>query len=319
MTTLITGGTGLMGALIAERLVERGERPVLFDNNPAMWRLKGFEDKVDVVRGNVVNLHEILSVIKKYKVTKVIHLAFMLGAESDNDPLAASYVNIIGTVNMYEAGRLEGLERVCVASSISLFGCDDEYPPEELPLTEDKAKHLGKGMITYAAGKLYMEAVGNHYRERFGVFVCGLRPAIVYGWGRSTGATVFAGELIEKPALGLPVSVKGGNAAASMVYVKDIVDMWLLIHDLPKEKFKRYFYNSGGDKVTVKEIAEIVKKFVPDAQINVECGDERYVAGLTASFSDRLIGEELGYKRKYTPIEKGIGDMIEEVRRRAKR
>ncbi len=76
MTTLITGGTGLMGAGIAKRLVNRGEKPVLFDIYPAYWRIADIKDKVTVVRGNVTNLHEVLHVIKKNKVDKVIHLAF---------------------------------------------------------------------------------------------------------------------------------------------------------------------------------------------------------------------------------------------------
>ena len=129
MTTLITGGTGLMGAGIAKRLVNRGEKPVLFDIYPAYWRIEDIKDRVTVVRGTVTNLHEVLHVIKRNKVDKVIHLAFFLGAESNADPLAATYVNCIGTLNTYEAGRLLSLERVCVASSIAVYGFDDEYEP----------------------------------------------------------------------------------------------------------------------------------------------------------------------------------------------
>jgi len=316
LTTLITGGTGLMGARIAQRLVERGERPVLFDSYPAMWRLEGFEDKVDVVRGNIVNLHELLHTIRRFKVTKVIHLAYLLGAESNADPLTATYVNSVGTVNLYEAGRLEGLERICIASSIAVYGSDDEYNSADLPLEEDAPKYLAKGVLTYASGKVYMEALGDLYRNQFGVFVCGLRPSIVYGWGRLTGATAFAGELISKPALGQPVKIAGGNAAVSMVYLDDVVDEWLAVLDAPKEKFKHFYYNTGGDRATIKEIAETVKRFIPDAQIEVTSGSERHVVGLAASVSDRLIGEELGFRRKYTPLEKGIQAMIEEVRRR---
>lgn len=305
-----------MGARIAQRLVERGERPVLFDNSPAMWRLEGFEAKVDVVRGNVVNLHELLHTIRRFKVSKVIHLAYLLGAESNADPLTATYVNTVGTINVYEAGRLEGLERVCIASSIAVYGSDDEYPPTDLPLAEDAPKRLAKGVLTYAAGKIYMEALGDLYRNQFGVFVCGRRPSIVYGWGRLTGATAFAGELISKPALGEPVKIAGGNAAVSMVYLDDVVEEWLTILDAPKEKFKHFYYNTGGDRATIKEIAEVVKKLIPDARIEVTSGSERNVLGLAASVSDRLIGEELGFKRRYTPLEKGIQAMIQEVHSR---
>ena len=89
MTTMITGGTGLMGSRIASLLVARGERPVLLDYAPAMWRIAPIVDKVEVVRGNVENLHEILGPMKKFKVNKIIHLAYLLGAESNANPLVA--------------------------------------------------------------------------------------------------------------------------------------------------------------------------------------------------------------------------------------
>ncbi|MBC7344040.1 MAG: NAD(P)-dependent oxidoreductase, partial [Clostridia bacterium] len=311
------GGTGLMGARIADRLIARGERPVLFDVNPALWRLENIKDKVDIVRGNIVNLHEILHVIKKYKVDKVIHLAYLLGAESNADPLTATYVNSVGTINLYEAARITGqIERICIASSIAVYGFDDEYDPSLLPLKEDAPKLLAKGVLTYAAGKVYMEALGDLYRNNYGVFVCGLRPAIVYGWGRLTGATAFAGELIEKPALGQPVKIAGGNALVGLVYLDDVVDEWITLLDADKSKFKHYYFNSGADAVRVFEIAEIVKKIIPDAKIEVERGEEKSAVGLAARTSDENIGLELGFKRKFTPLEVGIEAMIKDVRSR---
>ena len=314
MTTLITGGTGLMGAGIAKRLVNRGEKPVLFDIYPAYWRIEDIKDKVTVVRGNVTNLHEVLHVIKRNKVDKVIHLAFFLGAESNADPLAATYVNCIGTLNIYEAGRLLGLERVCVASSIAVYGFDDEYEPSQLPLTDDAPKYLAKGELCYSAGKIYMEALGDLYREGYSAFVCGLRPSIVYGWGRFTGATAFMVKLIEKSMLGQPVKIEGGNAAVDLVYVDDLVNAWITLLDADKSKFKHFYYNSGGDSAKIYEVAEIVKKLIPEAKIEVDKGSEKNLVGLASSTSGKFINEELGFKRKFTPLEVGIQAMINEVR-----
>jgi nucleoside-diphosphate-sugar epimerase len=316
---MITGGTGLMGSRIASRLIARGERPVLLDYAPAMWRLVDIEDKVDVVRGNVANLHELLEPMKKYKVDKIIHLAYLLGAESNANPVGATYINCAGTINVYEAARLMDCDRVCTASSIAVYGFDDEYDPSELPLTEDAAMRLAKGLPVYSAGKVYMEALGNWYRDTYGTFVCGLRPDIVYGWGRLTGATAFAGELIEKPAKGEPVKMAGGNAKVGVVYLDDVVDEWITLLDTPKSKFKRFFYyNTGGESTTVWEIAETVKKFIPDAKIDLARGAEKNVGGLAATVSDKNISIDLGYKRKFTPLEVGVEAMIKDVRARTK-
>lgn len=316
MTTMITGGTGLMGSRIAKVLVARGDRPVLFDYAPAMWRLTGLEDKVDVVRGNVVNLHEILEPIKKYKVKKIINLAYLLAAESNANPLAATIINNVGTVNIYEAARIMECDRVCTASSIAYYGSDDEYDPSELPLKEEASAKLSKGVLPYAAGKVYMEALGKLYRETYGTFVCGLRPSIVYGWGRLTGATAFAGDLIERPAKGQPVKLAGGNAKASLVYNDDVVAEWVVLLDADKSKFKHFFYNTGGDATTIYAMGQIVKKLIPDADITIDRGAETHVVGLPATVSDQCIGQELGFKRKFTPLEVGIEAMIKDVRDR---
>jgi UDP-glucose 4-epimerase len=283
-----------------------------------MWRLTTIEDKVDVVRGTVVNLHEILEPMKKFKVNKIIHLAYFLGAESNVNPLGATYVNTVGTMNIYEAARLMECDRVCTASSIAVYGCDDEYDASELPLTEDAPAKLAKGVLTYSAGKVYMEALGELYRNQYGIFVCGLRPSIVYGWGRLTGATAFAGDLIEKPAKGEPAKTAGGNAKVSLVYNDDVVAEWVTLHDANKSKFKHFFYNTGGETTTVWGIGETVKKLIPNAKITVDRGPEKYAVGLAATVSDKFIGQELGFKRKFTPLEVGVEAMIKDVRDRQK-
>jgi nucleoside-diphosphate-sugar epimerase len=308
-----------LGSRIAYKLVERGERPVLLDYAPVMWRMSDFADKVDVVRGNVSNLHEILEPIKKFKVNKIIHLAYLLASDANSNPLGSAYINCVGTVNVFEAARLMDCQRVCTASSAAVYGFDDEYDPSELPLKEDAPLKLMKGALSYAGGKIYMEAMARLYREQYGVFICGLRPCIVYGWGRLTGATAFAGDLIEKPAKGEPVKIAGGNAKVGIVYNEDVVDEWITLHDADKNNFKHFFYNTGGDTTTIWQIGEIVKKFIPTAKITVERGTEKSIGGAVASVSDEAIGEELKYKRKYTPLEVGIEAMIKDVRDRVKK
>ncbi len=316
MTTMITGGSGFMGSRIAHRLVERGEQPVLFDCSPAAWRIENIRDRVHVVRGHVENMHEIMESLNKYRVNKIIHLAYLLGAESNANPLGSVGVNCLGTINIYEAARLTGCERVCTASSISVYGFDDEYDPSEIPLTEDVPMKLAKGVLSYASSKVYMEAMARLYREQYGTFICGLRPGIVYGWGRLTGSTAFFAELTEKPVNGEPAKITGGNALISMVYIDDVVDQWIALLDADKSRFKHFFFNTGGDTTTVWQVGEIVKKMLPGADITIERGQEKNLFGFAASLSDQSITEELGCRRKFSPLEVGIEEMIRDVRSR---
>jgi nucleoside-diphosphate-sugar epimerase len=148
--------------------------------------------------------------------------------------------------------------------------------------------------------------------------VGGLRPSIVYGWGRERGTSAFTGELIDRTAVGEPARVGFGDARVSLVYVEDVAEQFLaLLHAEPRVFGRRRFFNTGGDTTTVRELAGTVTRLIPDARIEVTSGGERDIAGLAASVSDRALEEEVGYTRRFTPLEVGVGAHIAVARSRA--
>lgn len=321
MTTLITGGTGLIGASLAEKLLARGERVVLFDLAPAEWRIAplrpGAGDRLGVMRGDVTSVVELLDAVRATGATAIVHLAYVLGAESNANPEQAARVNILGTTNVLEAARLGGARRVLLASSIAVYGADGDYPPAALPLREDAALHVARGLPLYGAGKVYLEHLGALYAARHRLVVGGLRPSIVYGWGRERGASTFAGELVDRAAVGEPVRVGHGDARVSLVYVDDVAAQFLALLDADASLLaRRRFFNTGGDTCTVRELADTVRRLLPDAAIEVASAGERDLAGLAASVSDRSL-EELGVRRAFTPLEVGVRAHIETARARA--
>ena len=125
MTTLITGGTGLIGTTLAEQLLSGGERVVLFDvalPEARVAALRRHGERLRLVRGDVQALGEMISVIRAEKVEAIVHLAFVLGGVGNAEPERASRVNVMGTVNALEAARLTGVPRVILASSIAVYG-----------------------------------------------------------------------------------------------------------------------------------------------------------------------------------------------------
>jgi len=322
VSTLITGGTGLIGACLAEKLLARSERVVLFDWAPAQWRIRHLSaaggDQLAVTRGDVGSLVDLLEAVRARDVTAIVHLAYVLGAESNEHPELATRVNIMGTTNVLEAARLGGVERVLLASSIAVYGSDAEYGPGQLPLAEDAPLYVAKGLPIYGGGKVYLEQLGTHYARQFGLTVAGLRPSIVYGWGRQRGASAFAGELVDRAALGEPVAVGFGDARVSMVYVDDVADQFLALLTAPCERFeRRRFFNTGGDTCTVRELAETVRRLAPGARIEVRSAGERDIAGLVTHVTDRALEETLGVRRGFTPLEVGLRAHIEVARQRA--
>jgi nucleoside-diphosphate-sugar epimerase len=307
---------------MAEKLVARGDRAVLLDMAPAEWRIRDLracaDGRVETVRGDVTSLVDLLEAVTVHRPSAIVHLAYVLGAESNAAPELATRVNILGTTNVLEAARLGGVRRVLLASSIAVYGSDDQYAPSELPLGEDVALRVARGLPIYGGGKVYLEQLGSHYASRYGLVVAGLRPSIVYGWGRQRGASVFAGGMVDASVAGEPVSVGFGEAHVSLVYVEDVADQFIALLDADAGRFGRHrFFNTGGDSCTVAEQAEIVRRIVPGAKIELHSAGERDVAGLAASVTDRALVEEIGVRRRFTPLEAGLRAHVEVARRHA--
>jgi nucleoside-diphosphate-sugar epimerase len=321
MATLITGGTGLIGACLAEKLLARGERVVLLDATPTEWRLaplRAHGERLQVRRGDVQSLAALLDAIRAHGVTAIVHLAYLLGAECNRLPELATRVNILGTANVLEAARLADVRRVLLASSIAVYGADEQYPADQLPLREDAPLHVASGLSIYGAGKLFLEHLARAYAEEHGLITGGLRPGIVYGWGRERGTSAFTGELIDRTAVGEPVTIGFGDARVSVVYVDDVAGQFQALLDADPRVFaRRRFFNTGGDTCTVREMAAVVQRLIPDARITVTSAGERDIAGLAASLSGRSIEEAVGYKRQFTPLEAGVRAHIGVARARA--
>ena len=310
MATLITGGTGLIGRTLAEQLLSAGGRVVLFDvalPEARVAPLRRHGDRLRLVRGDVQSLAELLSAIRSEPVDAIVHLAFVLGGVANQEPERATRVNVLGTANALEAARLAGVPRVVLASSIAVYGADDQYAPSELPLGEDAARHVCRTLLIYGGGKLYTEHLAHVYARTYGLVTGGLRPSVVYGPGRDSGGSAFLNEVIEQPALGRPVTVGFGDAAISFVHVEDVAAQFAaLVACDPGVLARRRFFNTGGDTATVRELAATVGRLVPGARITVTSKGERDLGGLVTRVSDQALVEAVGYKRRLSPLDVGV-------------
>jgi UDP-glucose 4-epimerase len=321
MATLITGGTGLIGTTLADHLLAAGLRVVLFDvalPDARLAPLRRHGERLRSVRGDVQALAELCSTIRAHEVDAIVHLAYVLGAVGNAEPERATRVNVLGTANALEAARLTGVRRVLLASSIAVYGSDDQYAPVELPLGEDAARHVCRTLPIYGGGKLYTEHLAQAYARTYGLVVGGLRPSVVYGPGRVSGASAFLNEVIEKPALGEPASVGFGDARVSFVHVEDVAGQFAALLRCDADVFeRRRFLNTGGDTASVRELAAAVERVVPGARIAVTSKGERDLGGLVTRVSDRSLEEAVGYKRRLSPLEAGVRAHANTVRVRA--
>jgi UDP-glucose 4-epimerase len=134
-TTLITGGSGLIGWCTAEALVGAGHAVVVYDLHPNLENLAGLLDKVTVVDGNVTDLAKLLATMRLHKVSHVIHLAAVTSGQTKPDPASAFRVNTCGTANVFDAALALSVNRVVWTSSVTALSVAADY--DNAPVDEE--------------------------------------------------------------------------------------------------------------------------------------------------------------------------------------
>ena len=125
MATLITGGTGFIGAEVVRLLCEQGETDlVVFDINLSTKRLDDIANQVKMVRGDLGNFSQVLNVVRDTKPSVIYHVGGMLSAPSDADPGAAIRANALGTFHVLEAAKLFEVQQVLYTSTLGTYGLD---------------------------------------------------------------------------------------------------------------------------------------------------------------------------------------------------
>ena len=112
------------GPMRSAMLLDRGERPVVFDValNERLLSAVGVDtSKVTLIRGDMVDLPALISAIRDHDCDRIIHLAAFLGEEVQRRPYSGVHLNFMGTINVFEAARLEQVARVIFPSSGTVY------------------------------------------------------------------------------------------------------------------------------------------------------------------------------------------------------
>lgn len=212
MAYFVTGALGCIGAWIVKQLVQRGDHVVMFDATDDRHRLRAvLEDEaaaatVPLVRGDLTDGAALRRAIADSGATRLIHLAGVQVPTCRADPVLGAAVNVVGTLHVFEAARVLGLERVVYASSAAVFGASED----DTPVGEAESA-AGQPRTHYGWFKRTNEGNAAIYFQDCGLSSAGLRPLTVYGVGRDTGLTSDTTEALRHAVLGRPFHVRFGG------------------------------------------------------------------------------------------------------------
>jgi UDP-glucuronate 4-epimerase len=262
---LVTGALGCVGAWTVRELVREGTPVVGFDLGSNDRRLTqildpGDRERVTLVVGDITDLPALERVLDEHGITNVIHLAALQVPFCRADPPLGAAVNVVGTVNVFEAVSRRGLTGapVVYAGSIGMYSPSD-VDPVTGRLEEDAVAHPGNH---YGVYKLANEGNARIYWRDSGVPSVGLRPMTVYGVGRDQGMTSSPTVAIAAAVLGRRYEVTFGGSTVFQ-FAQDVARTLLLASRSQPDEAR--VFNLGGDAVAISDWVGAIESAVPEA------------------------------------------------------
>lgn len=226
MKILVTGAAGFIGARLSERLLERGDTVLGYDNlndyyDPSLKaaRLRRLQPQAgfSMVRGGLEDRSALEAAFDGFAPQRVVNLAAQAGVRySLQNPHAYIQSNIVGFMNVLEACRHRGVEHLVYASSSSVYGGNRKLPFA----VEDSVDHP---LSLYAASKKANELMAHTYSHLYRLPTTGLRFFTVYGpWGRPDMALF---QFTQRILAGEPIELfNNGQHTRDFTYIDDIVE-----------------------------------------------------------------------------------------------
>jgi nucleoside-diphosphate-sugar epimerase len=202
-------------------------------------------------------------VFESRAIETIIHLAAILPTAAQRDPVRATRVNVLGSLNVLEMAREFGVRRVVFGSSLSVYGTcamghqvseSDRAAPEDL----------------YGAAKVYVEQMGAAYRERYGIEFVSLRIGRVLGPGAQSSTSAWRSQIFELLSTTTPSEIELPYAATErilVIHVEDVAKMLMLL--VQAAELKHSVYNACCESVIVEDLKRRVESLNPNLSVKL--------------------------------------------------
>lgn len=264
MKILVTGGAGFIGSNIVERLLDLGHQPVVLDNLSSGY-CQNLVSEVPFIEADVRDGEAVACAAQGCEV--ILHLAASVGNKrSIDNPLEDAAINVLGTLNVLEAARANGISRVVFSSSAGIFG-----ELKTLPIAED---HPQNPDSPYGTSKLAAEKMCLVYNKLYGMHNVCLRYFNVFGPHQRYDAygnviPIFALRVLKHEAL---MIYGDGEQTRDFVNVHDVANA--NIQAALTSGIKGVFNIGSSTRITINELARLMQK-VASEEVGVVYGPPR--------------------------------------------
>ena len=286
-SVFITGGAGYVGAMLVPRLLKEGHRVTVLDlmiygedvlpKNPALTLIKGDIRNQELMKSSIPG-HDV-----------VIHLACISNDPSfELNPELGKSINLDPFRPLVGISKNAGVKRFFYASSSSVYGIKDEQNVHEgmslEPLTD------------YSVFKMNCEEILSEYQsEEFTTTT--IRPATVCGYSPRQRLDVVVNILTNFAYHKREISVFGGAQLRPNIHIADMVEIYVVLLNAPKDKIAGEIFNGGYENYSVLQLAEAVRDVIgEDVVLKTTPTDDNR----SYHVSSKKIADKLGFTASHT-------------------
>ena len=303
---LVIGASGQIGSeLVPELRKEYGTENVIASDKDG--NISDFVISLDILNKDFIS-----EVIEENEINTIFNLASILSASGEKNPLKAWDVNLNGLLNVLEISKDHNIDRIIWPSSIAAFG------PSTPRLNTPNETILDPNTM-YGITKVTGELLASYYFKKYNLDIRSVRlPGIIsseiYPKGGTTdyAVEIFYSAIIDKNY----TCFVDKDTVLPMMYIADCIKCLIDLLEADPSSVQRRVYNVTSMSFSVEELANEIKKHIPDFKINYKPDFRQEIAdSWPKTIDDSLARQEWGWNPQYD-LEMMTKDMIEKLSKR---
>ena len=292
-TVLIIGANGQLGSVLSKELQKiHGKDNVIASD---VYSSSTFDGVFEII--DATDIKAIENIVNKYAVNQIYHLAAILSAKGEKNPLRTWDLNMRMMLNVFEVARTSNVKKVFFPSSIAVFG--DKAPLENTPQSA-----ILNPETVYGMSKVAGENWAQYYFNKYGLDIRSIRYPGVIGYQSMPGGgtTDYAVDIYHSAVKQEKYSCfLNPETKLPMIFMDDAIRSTVELMQAAKENIKtRTSYNLGSMSFSPREITAEIQKLYPNFKVEYNADFRQEIADKwPKSINDDEARKDWNWKPKY--------------------